>query len=402
LVCLLKISENTGERKMKMKAAVMTEIGKPLEIQEVELAAPKANEVLVKIEATGVCHSDLNALGDETTPKPTILGHEGAGIVAAVGSNVTKVKVGDKVALSWAPYCGTCEFCVTGNVHLCETAFGPMFEGTLLDGTSRLSKDGETIYHNSLLSTFAEYTVVPELSCVKLPDEMPLAQASLIGCGVATGYGAAVHAAKVTPGSTVAVFGIGGVGVNAIQGARIAGAAKIIACDMKPANLEIAKKFGATHTINVAEQNAEEALKELTGGLGVHFAIDCTGHTGATESAWKGTRKGGTVVVVGAFNPAMALQLPAGGFHRVGKILKGSFYGDTQPYRDFPTIAQLYLDGKFMLDELVLDRIQLTDINQAFDSFHDCNCINVGRTVVEFSSQEQKELVDTADSVVTI
>ncbi|WML58731.1 Zn-dependent alcohol dehydrogenase [Neobacillus sp. PS2-9] len=387
---------------MLMKAAVMTGVGTPLEIQEVELAEPKANEVLVKIGATGVCHSDLNALGDETTPKPTVLGHEGAGIVAAVGSNVTKVKVGDKVALSWAPYCGTCEFCVTGNVHLCETAFGPMFEGTLLDGTSRLSKNGETIYHNSLLSTFAEYAVVPELSCVKIPDAMPLAQASLIGCGVATGYGAAVHAAKVTPGSTVAVFGIGGVGVNAIQGARIAGAAKIIACDMKPANLEIAKKFGATHTINVAEQNAEETLKELTGGYGVHFAIDCSGHTGATESAWKGTRKGGTVVVVGAFNPAMTVNLPAGGFHRVGKILKGSFYGDTQPYRDFPTIAQLYLDGKFMLDELILDRIQLDDINQAFDSFHDCNCINVGRTVVEFSSQEQKEVVDSSDSVVTI
>lgn len=387
---------------MKMKAAVMTGVGKPLEIQEVELASPKANEVLVKIEATGVCHSDLNALGDESTPKPTILGHEGAGIVAAVGANVTKVKVGDKVALSWAPYCGTCEYCVTGNVHLCETAFGPMFEGTLLDGTSRLSKDGETIYHNSLLSTFAEYTVVPELSCVKLPDEMPLAQASLIGCGVATGYGAAVHAAKVTAGSTVAVFGIGGVGVNAIQGARIAGAAKIIACDMKPANLEIARKFGATHTVNVAEKNAEEALKELTGGFGVHFSIDCSGHTGATESAWKGTRKGGTVVVVGAFNPVVSLQLPAGGFHRVGKILKGSFYGDTQPYRDFPTIAQLYLDGKFLLDELVLNRIQLDDINKAFDSFHDCSCINVGRTVVEFATQEQKELADTSDSIVVV
>jgi S-(hydroxymethyl)glutathione dehydrogenase / alcohol dehydrogenase len=387
---------------MLIKAAVMTGVGTPLEIQEVELAPPKANEVLVKIEATGVCHSDLNALGDATTPKPTILGHEGAGIVAAVGSNVTKVKVGDKVALSWAPYCGTCEFCVTGNVHLCETAFGPMFDGTLLDGTSRISKDGETIYHNSLLSTFAEYSVVPELSCVKIPDAMPLAQASLIGCGVATGYGAAVHAAKVTPGSTVAVFGIGGVGVNAIQGARIAGAAKIIACDMKPANLEIAKKFGATHTINVAEQDAEQALKELTGGYGVHFAIDCSGHTGAAESAWRGTRKGGTVVVVGAFNPAMALQLPAGGFHRVGKILKGSFYGDTQPYRDFPTIAQLYLDGKFMLDELVLDRIKLEDINQAFDSFHDCNCINVGRTVVDFSPQEQPERADTTDHAVTI
>ncbi|MED1204558.1 Zn-dependent alcohol dehydrogenase [Heyndrickxia acidicola] len=376
---------------MKMKAAVMTGAGKPLEIQEVELAEPKANEVLVKIEATGVCHSDLNALTDETTPAPTILGHEGAGIVAAVGPNVKSVKAGDKVALSWVPYCGTCEFCVTGAVHLCESAFGPMFDGTLLDGTSRLSKDGKTIFHNSLLSTFAEYAVVPEMSCVKLPNEMPLAQASLIGCGVATGYGAAVNAANVKPGSTVAVFGIGGVGVNAIQGARIAGAAKIIACDVKPANLEMAKKFGATHTVNVAEENVEEALKALTGGFGVHFAIDCSGNTKATEGAWKGTRKGGTVVVVGAFNPSITLNLPAGGFHRVGKILKGSFYGDTQPFRDFPMIAQLYLDGKFMLDELVLDRIKLDDINKALDSFHDCNCINVGRSVIEFSSESPKK-----------
>lgn len=381
---------------MKMKAAVMTGVGMPLSIHEVDLAEPKANEVLVKIEATGVCHSDLNAVNDATTPIPTILGHEGAGTVVSVGPNVYKVKPGDKVALSWVPYCGTCEFCVTGAVHLCESAFGPMFDGTLLDGTSRLSHNGEKIYHNSLLSTFAEYAVVPELSCVKLPNEMPLAQASLIGCGVATGYGAAVNAAKVTPGSTVAVFGIGGVGVNAIQGAKIAGASKVIACDVKPANLDIAKQFGATHTVNVTEGDAAEALRNLTGGFGVHFAIDCSGNTRATESAWNGTRKGGTVVVVGAFNPAAALNLPAGGFHRVGKILKGSFYGDTQPYRDFPTIAQLYLDGKFKLDELVLDRISLDDINKAFDSFHDCNCINVGRSVIEFSPAAP---IETADKV---
>lgn len=369
---------------MKMKAAIMTEINKPLSIVEVELAEPKHNEVLVKIAATGVCHSDLNALGDATTPTPTILGHEGAGIVEAVGSNVTNVKVGDKVALSWVPYCGTCDFCVTGKVHLCESAFGPMFDGTLLDGTTRLSINNEKVYHNSLLSTFAEYAVVPEMSCIKIPDEMPLAQASLIGCGVATGYGAAVNAAGVKPGSTVAIFGIGGVGVNAIQGAAIAGAAKIIACDVKDANLEIAKGFGATHTINTKDQDVEAIVKELTNGVGVHYAIDCSGHTIATENAWKITRKGGTVVVVGAFNPEQKLSLPAGGFHRVGKVLKGSFYGDTQPFRDFPMIAQLYLDGKFKLDELVLERIKLEDINKAFDSFHDCSCVNVGRAVIEF------------------
>jgi len=369
---------------MKMLAAVMKGTHQPLSVETVDLAPPKAGEVLVKVLATGVCHSDLNALEDETTPVPAILGHEGAGVVVEVGPNVRTVKAGDRVALSWVPFCGTCEYCRTGQVNLCESAFGPMFAGTLLDGTSRLSQNGQIVYHNSLLSTFAEYSVVPEMSCIKLPEGMPMAQASLIGCGVATGFGAAVRAAQVKPGTTVAVFGIGGVGVNAIQGARIAGASRIIACDMKPQNLEIARKFGATDTVNVAETDAAEALRELTGGFGVHYAIDCTGNTLAAQSAWKGTRKGGTVVVVGAFNPRKELALPAGGFHRVGKILKGSFYGDVHPFRDFPLIANLYLEGKFMLDELILDRISLHEINKALDSFHHPDAVNVGRTVVEF------------------
>lgn len=367
-----------------MLAAVMRGVNQSLSIEKVQLAEPKAREVLVKIMATGVCHSDLNAMEDDTTPVPTILGHEGAGIVMEIGSNVSTVKVGDKVALSWVPFCGVCEFCQTGQVNLCESAFGPMFAGTLLDGTSRLSQDGQQLYHNSLLSTFAEYTVVPEMSCIKIPDEMPMAQASLIGCGVATGFGAAVRSAQVKPGSTVAVFGIGGVGVNAIQGARISGASRIIACDLKPQNLEIAKTFGATDTINVGEGNIVEAIKELTGGYGVHYAIDCSGNTLAARSAWEATRKGGTTVVVGAFNQKKELALPAGGFHRLGKTLKGSFYGDVHPFRDFPIIAQLYLDQKFQLDELVLDQVSLQNINQAIDAFHDPCCVNVGRTVVQF------------------
>jgi len=313
-----------------------------------------------------------------------VLGHEGAGIVVEVGEHVQRVKVGDKVALNWVPFCGTCEFCQTGKVNLCESAFGPMFAGTLLDGTCRLSLNGTTVFHNSLLSTFAEYTVVPEMSCVKLPDAMPLAQAALIGCGVATGFGAAVRAAEVQPGSTVAVFGIGGVGVNAIQGARIAGAAKIIACDLKEQNLETAKLFGATHTVNVGQGDPVETIRELTGGYGVHYSIDCTGNTFAAATAWQATRKGGTTVVVGAFNPSKELALPAGGFHRLGKVLKGSFYGDVHPFRDFPLIAQLYLEGQFKLDELILARITLAEINRAFEAFHDTTAVNVGRTVVEF------------------
>ncbi|KOY83871.1 zinc-dependent alcohol dehydrogenase [Lysinibacillus macroides] len=367
-----------------MKAAVLSETNGKLAIKDVVLHEPKDNEVLVKIAATGVCHSDLNAIEDETTPKPTILGHEGAGIVVQVGSAVQSVQVGDHVALSWVPYCGVCEYCLDGSVNLCEAAFGPMFEGTLLDGTTRLEYEGETVFHNSLLSTFAEYAVVPEMSCVKIPKEMPLAQAALIGCGVATGFGAAVKAAQVTAGSTVAIFGIGGVGVNAIQGARIAGATKIIACDIKDSNLELAKSYGATHTVNTLESDAIEQIKNIAGGLGVHYAIDCSGNTRATEAAWHATRKGGTIVVVGAFNPSQVLNLPAGGFHRVGKHIRGSFYGDIHPMRDFPIIADLYLQGQLKLDELVLKKISLAQINEAIEAFHEHSCSNVGRTVITF------------------
>ncbi len=370
---------------MKMKAAVMMGVNKPLEIHEVELDKPKANEVLVKILATAVCHSDLNTLEDPTTPVPQVLGHEGAGIVVEVGENVSTCKVGDKVALSWLPYCGTCAFCRAGKVSLCETAFGPMFNGTLLDGTSRMKLNGETCYHMSLLSTFAEYTVVPEMSCVVMPDEMPMIPASMIGCGVATGYGAAVRAADVRPGSSVCVFGIGGVGINAIQGAKIAGASKIIAVDVKDENLEIAKEYGATHVINSRNvADAVDAIKELTEGLGSEYCIDCTGIPAVGAQAWRAARKGATIIVIGAYPADGELKLPAGGFHRFGKVIKGAFYGEVNPFNDFPRIAQLYLDGQYSLDNLVIKQIKLEDINEAFDAFHDPSAKNTGRYVITF------------------
>ncbi len=368
---------------MKMKAAVKTAIGKPLSIEEVELDKPKANEVLIKIHATAICHSDLNRLENPTYAVPMVLGHEGAGTVVEVGPNVRTCKVGDRVALSWVPYCGTCAFCRTGKVNLCESAFGPMFAGTLLDNTSRMTLNGEICYHSSLISTFAEYSVVPEMSCIKMPDNMPMVPASMIGCGVATGYGAAVRAAQVTPGSSVAVFGIGGVGANAIQGARIAGAAMIIACDIKDENLELARKFGATHTVN-SMQNAPEKIRALTDGLGVEYAIDCSGNTRAGADAWMSARKGATIVVIGAYKADSQLCLPGDGFHRLGKILKGSFYGDVNPFNDFPKIAALYLDGKYDLDSLVIKKIKFEEINTAFDAFKDPNARNMGRYVIEF------------------
>lgn len=370
---------------MKMKAAVMTGVGKPLEVREVELAEPKSDEVLVKIVATAVCHSDLNILNDPTTPIPQVLGHEGAGIVVKVGDKVTTCKVGDKVALSWVPYCGTCAFCRAGKTNLCEAAFGPMFNGTLLDGTSRLSMDGNPCYHMSLLSTFAEYTVVPQMSCVPLPEDMPMAPASMIGCGVATGYGAAVRAAGVTAGSSVAIFGVGGVGANAIQGAKLSGAATIIACDIKDENLELSKNYGATHTINTLKvKDVPAAIRELTEGVGAEYTIDCTGNTMVGKMAWMSGRKGSTNVVIGAYPADGTLELPSGSFHRVGKILKGSFYGDVNPFDDFPKIAKLYMEGKYDLDSLIIKKIKLEDINVAFDAFHDPKARNMGRYIIEF------------------
>ena len=370
---------------MKMKAAVMTGVGRPLEIREVELDPPKNGEVLVKILATAVCHSDLNTLNDPTTPVPQILGHEGAGEVVAVGENVTTCKPGDRVILSWLPYCGTCPYCRAGKTSLCESAFGPMFGGTLLDGTSRLQLDGGPAYHMSLLSTFAEYTVVPQMSCVKVDDAMPMDKGCMIGCGVATGFGAAVRAAKVEPGSSVAVFGLGGVGTNALQGAKMAGASRIIACDIKEDNLAKAKQYGATDVINTgACEDPVKAIRDLTEGLGVDAAIDCTGNVSVGNMAWKAGRKGSTIVIVGAYPEGQEVRLPAGGFHRFGKVLKGAFYGEVNPFQDFPIIAQMYLDGKYDLDSLIIDKIALEDINLAFDAFHDPTANNMGRYVIEF------------------
>jgi S-(hydroxymethyl)glutathione dehydrogenase/alcohol dehydrogenase len=260
-----------------------------------------------------------------------------------------------------------------------------MFAGTLMDNTVRMSLDGGPCYHSSLLSTFAEYTVVPEMSCVPMPENMNLIPASMIGCGVATGYGASVRAAGVTAGSTVAVFGVGGVGANAIQGARIAGASQIIACDIKDDNLESVKKFGATDTINTAKvDDVAAAVKAITNGIGADFCIDCTGVPKVGRDAWLSARKGGTTVIIGAYPENGTLELPSGSFHRVGKVLKGSFYGDVNPFNDFPKIAKLYLEGKYDLDNLVIEQIKLEDINKAFDAFHDPKAKNMGRYVIVF------------------
>lgn len=370
---------------MKMQAAVMRKVGGPVEVCEVELLPPKTGEVLVKMAATAVCHSDLNTLEDPASPTPQVLGHEGAATVVQVGEGVTTCKPGDRVALSWVPFCGSCAYCAAGQVHLCESAFGPMFAGTLLDGSCRLRLEGEVCYHSSLLSTFAEYAVVPQMSCIVMPEEMPLDKACMIGCGVATGYGAAVRAAGVRPGDGVAVFGIGGVGVNAVQAARLAGARTVIACDTKAENLALAKRFGATHTLAAGEgEDLPAAVAALTDGLGANSAIDCTGVPAVGTTAFRCVRKGGTVVVVGAYPAGESLSLPAGGFHRTGKVVRGSFYGDVNPFADFPAIARLYLKGRYNLDDLVIQKVKLADAGRVLESFHDPAARNTGRYIIEF------------------
>lgn len=369
---------------MRIEAALMESVNQPLSLKTLNLEGPKANEVLVEIKATGVCHSDWNALRDSSTPCPCVLGHEASGVVREIGSDVKRLKVGDPVVLSWLPYCGTCSYCISGSFALCESAFGPMFAGTLMDGTSRLKSHNQSIFHYSLLSTFATHSVVPEMSCIPLPQGMPFAEASLLGCGVATGYGAVVHSAQVRAGSTVAVFGVGGVGISAIQAAALSGAKQIIACDLKRKNLEWAQKFGATDVIQVSTENAVESIRDLTGGLGVEFAIDATGNPKAFRDAWTALRKGGVLVVVGAFPSSQEITLPGGGFHRVAKTVKGSFYGDIRPLVDLPLLAELYLQGKLKLSDLILERIKLDGINEAFTAFTSQDTLTSGRSVVVF------------------
>ena len=369
---------------MKTKAAVLHDINKPLVIEEVNLDSPKADEVLVQVKASGLCHSDLNSMQDNTQPLPVILGHEAAGIVIQVGSEVQDLVAGDSVVLTWLPNCGSCYYCKNGQPQLCSTVIPPLFEGTLLDGTTRFSKNGENIYHYSLLSTFSEYTVVSARSCIKLPKEMPFAQASLIGCGVTTGWGAAAKAAPVKKDDTVVVIGTGGVGVSAIQGAKFAAAKNIIAVDNKAVNLELCSTFGATHCELATNSAAlKELIFSLTDERGADVAIDATGSVKACQSAMNMIRNGGTVVVVGAFQQSM-LELEASGFHSKGKTLKGSFYGDMDPRNGLLELSQLYLDGKVKLDELILERIALDDINLAFERFNDIDSKNIGRSIIEF------------------
>lgn len=353
---------------MKIQAALLPKTGAPLQVTEVDLAAPGPHEVLVRLVASGVCHSDLNAVdGTSETRCPAVLGHEGAGVVEAVGPDV-HLKVGTHVALSWMPSCGRCEECVRGYPHLCRSAWAGMAHGGLLDGTPRLSHNGSPVYHYSFLSTFATYAVVAERSCIPIPDGIPFAVAALTGCAVATGIGAVWYTAGVRPGERVAIFGCGGVGLSALLGALAVGATPVVAVDVSKDKLGVATALGATRTVAWAgtPHATADAVNEATGG-GVDYAIEATGRPDAMLAAFLSTRNRGAAVLIGIGRADATLAIPAIQIPRAERRILGSAYGSVRPERDFPRILELYAEGRLPIDRLISHRLPLAAAQQAME-----------------------------------
>jgi S-(hydroxymethyl)glutathione dehydrogenase/alcohol dehydrogenase len=352
---------------VSIQAAVLPETGARLEVVELELAPPGPGEVLVRLYASGVCHSDLNAIdGTAVTRCPAVLGHEGAGVVEAVGPGVS-LAPGTHVALSWMPWCGRCEECLRDLPHLCREAWTAMGHGGLLDGTPRLSRDGQPVYHYSLLSTFAERAVVAERSCIPIPDDVPFDVASLVGCAIATGIGAVWNTAQVRPGERVCVIGCGGVGLSAVMGAAAAGAEPVVAVDTAPGKLERARELGATNAIawaDTAEATAE-AIVAATGG--VDYAFEATGRPEASLAAFLSTRPRGAAVLIGIPRSDAVVTLPALQIPRGERRVLGSIYGSSKPERDFPRILDLYRSGRLPLDRLISHRLPLARVEEGFE-----------------------------------
>lgn len=343
---------------MQIQAAVLWERRTPLAIETVEIADPAPGEARVKILASGVCHSDLHHIRRETAyVPPLVLGHEGAGVVESVGPGVTRVAPGDRVIIAFGQKCGECYFCVRGEHHLCAAPVP----------TNVRLRQGERVLTPLLgVGSFAEYANVDARNLVPIPDEMPIDRAALIACGVTTGVGAVVKTARVTPGSNVAVIGIGGVGLNVVQGAALAGAARVIAIDLVDHKLDLARQFGATHTINASREDPIEAVRRLTGGWGADYAFEVIGLPQTVRQAYDMIRKGGTAVVVGLADSADEVGIPPADMMRSGKTLQGCFYGSVSPYEDIPRYVDLYLNQRIKLDELISRRFALDEINEAF------------------------------------
>ena len=359
-----------------MKAAVFQKANQPLTIEEVDIIDPRAGEVLVRTVCSGVCHSDLHFVdGLWRLPMSCVLGHEAAGVVEAIGDGVSYVQPGDRVIMSFRPFCGHCYYCLGGRPNLCnDPAIGAA-------AATRLTWKGEPILQFSSVGSFAEMMVTSEQGLVKIPDDMPMAEAALIGCGVTTGVGAALYTARVPGGATVAVIGCGGIGLNIIQGCRIAGAANIIAIDILDSKLDMATRFGATHTVNSKDVELGEAIREITRGENVEFAFEAIGAPAAVTQAFNITRAGGTTVVVGMHPLGSEISVPGPAFLQEKKLI-GCMYGSTRFREHMPRLIDLFLQDRLDLTSLVSRRLRLEDVNEAFRSM---KAGEVARSVLDFS-----------------
>lgn len=369
---------------MKTLAAVAWEKGQPLVIEEIDLEGPKAGEVLVRIAASGVCHTDYFTLSgaDPEGIFPSILGHEGAGVVEAIGSGVTSVKVGDHVIPLYTPECGKCKFCLSGKTNLCQAIRATQGKGLMPDGTTRFSKNGKPIYHYMGTSTFSQYTVLPEIAVAKISKAAALEKVCLLGCGITTGIGAVLNTAKAEPGSTIAVFGLGGIGLSVIQGAVMAKASRILAVDINEEKFEFAKQLGATDCINPKKHAApiQEVIVEMTGG-GVDYSFECVGNVGLMRSALECCHKGwGESIIIGVAGAGQEISTRP--FQLVtGRVWRGTAFGGVKGRSQLPGYVEKYLAGEIKVDEFVTHTLPVSEINHAFDLMKQGSSI---RTVVTF------------------
>jgi len=368
---------------MKTKAAIAFAAGKPLEVHMVDLEGPRSGEVLVEIKATGVCHTDAYTLSgqDPEGAFPAILGHEGAGIVREIGKGVTSVAVGDHVIPLYTPECRECDFCLHPKTNLCQKIRSTQGQGLMPDGTSRFSLDGKPLLHYMGCSTFSNFTVLPDIAVAKVNPDAPFDKICYIGCGVTTGVGAVVFDAKVEPGSTVAVFGLGGIGLNVIQGARMVGARKIIGIDINNNKKQLATQFGMTHFINPNEvDNIVEAIADLSNG-GVDYSFECIGNVKIMRDALECCHKGwGESIIIGVAGAGQ--EIATRPFQLVtGRVWRGSAFGGARGRTDVPKIVDWYMEGKINIDDLITHKMPIEDINKAFDLMHKGESI---RSVVEF------------------
>ena len=372
------------DKMIKSRAAVAWGPGKPLTIEEVDVMPPQKGEVLVRIVATGVCHTDAFTLSGEDPEGvfPAILGHEGGGIVEAVGEGVTSVSVGDHVIPLYTPECGECKFCTSGKTNLCQKIRETQGKGLMPDGTTRFYKDGEPIYHYMGTSTFSEYTVLPEISLAKVNPEAPLEEVCLLGCGVTTGMGAVMNTAKVQEGDTVAIFGLGGIGLSAVIGAAMAKASRIVVVDINTSKFDLATKLGATDCVNPKDfdKPIQEVIVEMTDG-GVDFSFECIGNVDVMRSALECCHKGwGESVIIGVAGAGQEISTRP--FQLVtGRVWRGTAFGGVKGRSELPGIVEQYLAGEFKLDDFITHTMGLKDINRAFDLMHEGRSI---RSVIHY------------------